>query len=236
MGFFRGPRVRLLDLFCGAGGCSAGYARAGFHVTGVDLAWQPNYCGDEFLRMDVLETLSQPEALRANFDAIHASPPCQAFTTMSNRWRGAGERADEHPALIAEVRELLERTGLPYVIENVPGARAEMRAAVQLSGGMFGLGVHRPRLFEANFPILVPPPIAPPKDSLGVYGKAHDGRRLFTRSDGSEQRAPRTLKEACEAMEIAWMEWDELREAIPPAYTELIGHQLMDYLRVSEAA
>lgn len=229
-------KPRLLDAFCGGGGCTRGYQRAGFRVTGVDVAWQPTYCGDEFLRMDALETLRQPEALRANFDAIHASPPCQAFTTMSNRWRGGGGRADEHPALIAEVRDRLEATGLPYVIENVPGARAEMRGPVQLSGGMFGLGVHRPRLFEANFQILVPPPISPPKDALGVYGKAHDGRRLFTRSDGSEQRAAGTLEEAREAMGIDWMEWDALKEAIPPCYTELVGHQLMDYLRVSEAA
>lgn len=219
--------MKLLDLFCGAGGASVGYARAGFSVTGVDIAGHPDYPFD-LLEMDALTAMLDD---LDEFDAIHASPPCQAFTTMSNRWRGAGGRADEHPSLIAPVREALQAWGGPYVIENVPGARAQMVEPFMLHGGMFGLGVYRPRLFESNFRVSVVGAVKP-RDPLGVYGKL-DGRRLFTRKDGSVQRAAKTLDEARSAMGIDWMRWEDLTEAIPPAYTEFIGRQLRDTLRLA---
>lgn len=222
-------RPRLLDLFCGAGGCSVGYDRAGFDVTGVDIEPHPDY-PYEFARNDALEVLSEPRIL-ANFDAIHASPPCQAFTTMSNRHRGKGGAADLHDELIEDTRELLEAWGGLWVIENVPGARAHMRAPVTLSGGMFGLGVQRPRLFESNIPLSALPDRGV-LEPVGVYGSL-DGRRLYTRADGSIQRAARTLEEGRQAMGIDWMNWDDLREAIPPAYTEWIGLQLIDHLEVA---
>lgn len=224
------PKPRLLDLFCGAGGCSVGYARAGFEVVGVDLKDQPNY-PYEFHQGDALDW-----ALRivgTEFNAIHASPPCQAFTTMSNRWRGAGGRADTHDALIGPVRGMLQQIGLPYVIENVPGARKELRNPIALSGGSFGLGVDRLRFFECSFPVMVPPR-QPVENPIGIYGKAHDGRLLFKRSDGTEQRAAKTLEEGREAMGIDWMDWRELAEAIPPSYTEHIGHYLMQAVKQIE--
>ena len=207
-------RPRLLDLFCGAGGAAKGYQRAGFEVVGVDIKPQPRYCGDEFHQADAM-TFSLE-----GFDAIHASPPCQAFTTMANRRRG------NHPDLIAATRDRLESTDLPYVLENVLGARRKMVDPLTLSGGMFGLGVHRPRFFEVNFNTVLPPPVWPVLDPIGVYGKL-DGRRLWTRSDGTIQRNAKTLQEARDAMGIGWMEWDELREAIPPAYCEWIGTHLL---------
>lgn len=230
-------KPRLLDLFCGAGGCSVGYARAGFEVVGVDIEPQPNYPFD-FVQTDAIEFLRarpEPWAEEYRFVAIHASPPCQAFTTMSNRWRGAGGRADTHDALIAEVRELLEQAGLPYVIENVPGARSELRNPIALSGGSFGLGVDRLRYFECSFPVMVPPR-QPVENPIGIYGKAHDGRLLFRRSDGTEQRAAKTLEEGREAMGIDWMDWRELAEAIPPAYTEHIGGYLLAAIGQEAAA
>lgn len=222
-------RPKLLDLFCGAGGCSVGYDRAGFDVTGCDLEPHPDY-PFPIVVADACEVLTRTQWLR-EFDAIHASPPCQGYTTMSNRWRGNGGAADEHPDLISWVRLGLEATGLPYVIENVPGARRELRDPVTLRGGMFGLGVDRPRLFETNFPVSTPSN-QKVHNPLGVYGKL-DGRRLFTRKDGSIQRAARTLEEAQTAMGIDWMSWDDLTEAIPPAYTEHLGRQLIDRLAVA---
>jgi DNA (cytosine-5)-methyltransferase 1 len=94
-----------------------------------------------------------------------------------------------------------------------------------LTGGMFGLGVYRPRLFDSSELILTTSRAGPPVDALGVYGKL-DGRRVWTRTDGSEQRAASTLEQASAAMGIDWMTWDEIREAIPPAYTEFIAGQL----------
>lgn len=232
-------KPRILDLFCGAGGAAVGYARAGFEVVGVDHVAQPNY-PFEFIQDDALSYLRDAmNGERASwwlddFDAIHASPPCQAYTPMSNRWRGAGGRADAHPDLIGPTRELLQSTGLPWVLENVPGA--PLRSPVVVNGPNVGLErIDRPRWFESNHALLVPLPKRA-VDPIGVYGKSPDGRRLFTRADGSIQRAANSLEEAQEVMGIDWMTWDELREAIPPAYTELIGHQLMQHLKARTAA
>lgn len=215
-------RPRLLDLFCCAGGAAMGYHRAGFDVVGVDINPQPRY-PFEFIRGDALEVC---RAIGHTFDALHASPPCQAHTALSNRWRGTDSLADTRPELIAPTREALEAAGKPWVMENVPGAAKAMRSPTRLTGEMFGLRVHRPRLFEASLLLLAPD--APPRQKrpIAVYGKM-DGRRLWTRNDGSELRAPRSLAEPAAAMGIDWMEWDELREAIPPAYTEYIGAQLL---------
>lgn len=228
--------LRVLDLFCGAGGATKGYQLAGFHVTGVDLRPQPRYCGDDFMQMDALWFLADRGYVHLLFDAIHASPPCQAKTTMSNRWRGRGGLADEHVDLIPETRRLLLKAGLPYVIENVPGARSSLRIPGTLTGEMFGLGVHRPRLFETNWSLLVPEKPKPSPVSIGVYGKHHDGRLLWRRKDGTEQRAASTLKQAREAMGIDWMEWRELAESIPPSYTEFVGAQLLEHLATQAAA
>ena len=230
-------RPRLLDLFCGAGGAAMGYHRAGFDVVGVDNRPQPNY-PFRFIQADVLDIFGgHRKLLFPSFvDAIHASPPCQAHTGMSNRWRGHGGKADSHVSLILETRRLVDASGLPYVIENVPGARGHLINPVVLSGEMFGLGVHRPRLFETNWLLLVPRKSPPARESIGVYGKAHDGRLLWQRADGTQQRAAASLEEARTAMGMSWADWRGLAEAVPPAYTELIGHQLMAQLKVATCA
>jgi DNA (cytosine-5)-methyltransferase 1 len=222
-------KPRLLDLFCGAGGAGTGYQRAGFDVTGVDIEAHPD-SPHPVIVADAVQILAEPEFLKG-FDVIHASPPCQGYTTMSNRHRGAGGKADSHPDLISWVRLGLEAWGGVYVIENVPGAARELRNPIRLRGGMFGLSVDRPRLFETNAAMPKPPVNVKPTNPIGVYGKAHDGRRLFTRKDGSIQRAASSLAEGQAAMGIDWMQWDDLREAIPPAYTEWIGRQLIEQVR-----
>lgn len=121
------------------------------------------------------------------------------------------------------------------MIENVPGARSSMVSPLTLHGGMFGLGVYRPRLFESNA-ALWQPRAKQPHNPIGVYGKSPDGRLLFARADGTEQRAAASIAEAQAAMGIDWMtDWDDIREAIPPAYTEHIGQQLRTCLSVWSA-
>lgn len=220
---------RLLDLFCGAGGCSVGYARAGFEVAGVDIEPHPDY-PFRLVVADALTYLAAIDAAGKGVAAIHASPPCQGYTTMANRYRGNGGPTDDHSQLIAVVRGALEATGLPYVIENVTGARPHMRAPITLTGGMFGLRVERPRLFESNVP-LTAPPARKAVDPLGIYGRSPDGRRLWTRKDGSSLRAASSLAEGAAAMGVDWMTaWEDVTEAIPPAYTEWIGQQLRQHV------
>lgn len=222
-----GQRPRLLDLFCGAGGAAMGYHRAGFDVVGVDIAPQPNY-PFEFHHDDALAFLPRRWS---DYDAVHASPPCQFFTQMRASWRAQGVN-DGYADLLTPTLEILRQIGLPYVVENVIGAGHAMRATVTLHGGMFGLGVHRPRHFETSFLVLAPKaPIN--RDPVGVYdsrprGKTHHRTRLNGNGKGrSEMKIARTLEEGQEAMGIDWMIWSELKEAIPPAYTEHIGSYLL---------
>jgi len=228
------PRPRILDLFCGAGGCSKGYADAGFDVVGVDVEPHPDY-PFTFSQDDALVVLAAivntGRYRGVTFDAIHASPPCQAYSTMGQK-HATTQAA--HPALIAPVRARLRAIGVPYVIENVPGARRELDHPIQLCGRAFGLGVGRHRLFECSFACMSVQ-CACDGNELPVYGKL-DGRRVWTRSDGSELRAAKTLEQAQAAMGIDWMAWEDLTQAIPAAYTEHIGGYLMAALNLELAA
>ena len=213
--------MRALDIFCCAGGCTRGYqfAFGDVHFTGVDINPQPNYCGDEFIQADALTFPLE------GYDFIHASPPCQGYTTMNNRHGSAS------PLLIHIIRERLQQSGVPYVIENVSGAKRHLRNPIELTGEMFGLRVHRPRLFESNVMLLAPAKPRRQRNPTAVYGR-QDGRRLWTRADGSELHVA-NLEDASEAMGIDWMSWNEIREAIPPAYTEYIGSQILSYIRAA---
>jgi DNA (cytosine-5)-methyltransferase 1 len=225
-------RPLLLDAFCCQGGAAMGYHRAGFDVLGVDIEPQPRY-PFPMVQADALEALASWDLSR--FAAIHASPPCQAFTTMSNRWRGKESLADQRLDLLTPVRAILPRTGIPYVIENVQGAATSMASTLILHGGMFGLRVDRPRYFESNVLILVARS-SRTDNPVGVYGDRPDGRRLNDRADGSVQRAARSLEEAQEVMGMPWADWHGCKEAVPPAYTEFIGQQLLEHLATSRVA
>ena len=214
-------KPRLLDLFCGAGGCSEGYARAGFEVVGVDLSPQPNYPFD-FIQRDALEF--DGPSIGYGYDAIHASPPCQSFTA----YRRTGN-VGEYPNLIPETRELLQATGLPYVIENVEGAPLEN--PTMLCGSAFGLDVRRHRLFETNFPLMAPGCShgrQAPNRFAGGRSKERTGtNRGLCRNTVEVGTWDTPLDVQKAAMGIDWMSLEELSEAIPPAYTEYIGTYLM---------
>ena len=214
--------MRLLDLFCCQGGAARGYADAGFEVVGVDIAPQPLY-PYEFHLADAL-TFDLD-----GFDVVHASPMCQSYSNMSNRY------GSDVPELIDVVRERLVAAGVPYVIENVCGARPHMVDPILLHGGMFGLPLWRPRLFESSLPLVAPPKAPRPTNALAVYGRREDRRRLWNRKDGTILYAA-SLAEARVGMEMPWADWQGVREAIPPAYTEFIGRQLLELLAVEGAA
>lgn len=214
-----------------------GYSRAGFEVVGVDIALQPYYPFEFHLAdaIDILRIVVEQGNPRG-FDAIHASPPCQFFTQMRASWRAQGVN-DGYQDWITPTLELLERTSLPWVVENVVGARKALGPTLELHGGMFGLGVHRPRLFKSN--VLLMKHTAPiNKEPIGVYdnrprGKTHHRTRTSASGTKSEMRIARTLEEAQEAMGMDWADWHGTKEAIPPAYTEFIGSQLINYCKVA---
>ncbi len=210
--------MKLLDLFCGAGGCAMGYSRAGFDVVGVDLAPQPNY-PFEFHQGDALEYLA---AHGAEFDVIHASPPCQAFS-VSTAVHGKAGRS-KHKNLIPSTRQLLVDAGRPYIIENVNGAPLA-RGSIMLCGMMFGLRVLRHRLFETRDFLFSPPHPRHPKGMLTNSHRAYDrGESPYVCVVGHNFSRPEGEK----AMGIDWMRSRrELSQAIPPAYTEYLGKQLI---------
>jgi DNA (cytosine-5)-methyltransferase 1 len=218
----------LLDLFCCAGGAGVGYARAGFEVVGVDIDHQPRY-PYEFIQADALAL--DPEFV-ASFDAVHASPPCQSYSDLAKR----NNNADAWPRLIDPTRDLLVASGLPWVIENVEGA--PLRNPVVLCGTMFpGLRVLRHRLFEANFPIVAPPHGKHPRvhtfdKRKSHYGKTNDMRDFVQVTGGGNC----TIAAAKDAMGIDWMTKNEMNESIPPAYTQLIGEQLLAHIRAMRPA
>lgn len=251
-------KPRLLDLFCGAGGAAMGYHRAGFEVVGVDIRPQPNY-PFRFLQADALDFLhdvllcqrtglKDEQGFPFEFVAIHASPPCQAYSVL----RRANPDA-EYPDLIHPTRALLQATGLPWVIENVPGAPLDY--SIQLCGSMFGLGaesgngetalweyrqLRQHRLFETSFPILQPE-CAHHGEAIGVYGGGPLGRYTFNNGAKKDRYGRRggyqgTVSEKSAAMDIDWMTAPELNQAIPPAYTEFIGNALMSHLSATKAS
>jgi len=209
-------KPRLLDLFCCQGGASMGYHQAGFEVVGVDINPQPRY-PFEFHQADAL-TFDL-----AGFDAIHASPPCQAYSNAQRI------RANEHPDLVAPIRERLVSAGVPWVIENVVGA--PLNDPTILCGAMFdGLRVYRHRLFEASFPLPAPPHpehVAPLR-KMGRPPLPGEFMHIVGNFSGVQQGR--------EAMGIDWMNREGLRESIPPAYARHVGAHLLADLSAHRAA
>lgn len=207
-------RPRLLDLCCGGGGASRGYALAGFEVVGVDIEPQPHY-PYEFHQADALTFPLD------GFDAVHSSPPCQDYSaTRHLRGRPHGT-AD----LLPQMLERLRASRLPWVVENVPGSEHVMGDnRVTLCGSAFGLGVRRHRVFATSFWCLAPPCSHRPGPTVDVTGhgrgishaRRQAGRKLYSFSQ-AERRA---------AMGIDWLNRDELAQAIPPAYTQFLGEEL----------
>jgi DNA (cytosine-5)-methyltransferase 1 len=215
-------KPRLLDLFCSAGGASMGYHRAGFEVVGVDIEPQPNYPFAHHVG-DALDYLA---AHGHEYDAIHASPPCQRFCAYRRRGSGVG---DGYADLIAATREALQGTGRPWVMENVPGA--PLRNPVQLCGSSFGLDVRRHRLFESSVELTAPP--CDHSWQTPRFAPATNRSNLRRTVEVGVWRIPLDVQQ--HAMGISWMTREELSQAVPPAYTRYLGEQLLAASRPAPA-
>ena len=206
--------MKALDLFCGAGGASRGLADAGFDVTGVDIVTRKNY-PYRFIEGDALQADTN------GFDLIWASPPCQAYTQAAASQRNAGK---VYPDLMAATRAKLVASGIPYIIENTPGA--PMRVDVVLCGSMFGLQLIRHRWFECSFPVFTlhapcqhhPNPVVACGNGTPTWSRARNGGKCFK------------IGQVREAMGIDWMNRNELSQAIPPAYSRWLADRFLEQI------
>lgn len=227
--------LTAVDLFCGAGGVTRGLQRAGFHVTGVDRAPQPRYCGDAFVQADAMA----PPFDLGRFDLVWASPPCQGYSILGSLpWL----KGKVYPKLVDPVREMLTAAGAPWVIENVPGAPVH---GVELCGLMFGLPLYRHRIFETSWFLLSPPHqmhhvtigdrrqtdnrgrtlnASSARGSWGAGGIVTVAGHQFKKVDGQR------------AMGIDWMTRPEMAQAIPPAFAEFIGRSAIEHITARRAA
>jgi DNA (cytosine-5)-methyltransferase 1 len=217
--------VKLLDLFCKAGGAAMGYHRAGFEVTGVDIKNQKRF-PFEFIQADAIEVLNDLDFI-SQFDVITASPPCQTHSA-TRHLRDAQGGTTKKIDLIPETRAGLIASGKTYVIENVVGA--PLINPITLCGSSFNLKVRRHRMFESNVQLMgLPCDHKSQGRPVGVYGAMNDNPQGMDRKTGKYVfggKTAETIEQARDAMGIDWMIWGELVEAIPPAYTEFIGNQL----------
>lgn len=208
-------KLRLLDLFCGAGGASMGYAMAGFDVTGIDLKHGKRY-PFTYIKGDVRHYLNNE--FLSQFDVIAASPPCQTFSATKHL-RNAQGKSTTKVNMIPEVRDALIVSGKPYIIENVPNA--PLINPIQLCGSAFELKVRRHRLFESNVPLVGTSCDHKSQGKpIGIYGSMRD-------EIPNGGHTAKTMQQANEAMGIDWMIWGELVESIPPAYTHYLGKQIV---------
>jgi DNA (cytosine-5)-methyltransferase 1 len=213
----------LLDTFCKAGGTSMGYYKAGFEVIGVDIEPQKRY-PFEFHQGDALEFIRK---YGSDFDVIAGSPPCQDYTPLK------ALTGKTYPRLIKATREAIKEIGKPYIIENVAGAKFQLDNPIMLCGTMFELRVIRHRYFECNPAIWWPP------NQCQHVGKASGNKNYKGKSRSLDDYEYLTItghdfrvKDARIAMDIDWMIGDELREAIPPAYTEWLGNEMRRLLNI----
>lgn len=208
-------KPKALDLFCGAGGASKGLMDAGFDVTGVDINPQPRHRGNRFIQADAMTFPLE------GYDFIWASPPCQRYTCLKSVFDST-----KYPDLVAPMRERLEASGTPWVMENVVGA--PLRQDLMLCAAAFGLRTYRHRIFEASFPLksMEHPPhtVRTNRRKLNRRADWDAGGFVTVTGDIGAYVGP-------EAMGIDWMRGRELSQAIPPVYAAYIGKQALEFIQ-----
>ena len=214
--------MKLLDLFCGAGMAADGYRAAGFDVEGVDLASQPHY-PYVFTQADALEVLRSDAP--AQYDVIHASPPCQAHTRAKHLRTAQGGKSKAADLLTPALEILREKWSEKiWIVENVPGAPG-MEGAVVQCGSAYGLGVRRHRLFLSNVPI------QGSGCAHAAQGRPWGVYHVMGDDIPKGGRTARSLEHGLEVMGVSrQMPWNSLKEGFPPAYTQHLGLQLASHL------
>lgn len=203
-------KLKLLDLYCCQGGAGMGYSLAGFDVTGIDIEYQKKY-PFKFIQDDAVDFLLKNHQ---NFDFIHASPPCQGYSNLTPK-----DHIGKYDKMICTLRQMLNEIGKPYVIENVEGAKKHMINPLMLCGSMFGLRTQRHRFFECSFEIYAPQKCDHSQIPLLVTTASRASINLRKKHG----MIPKSVKNSILAYGIDWMDFNGLRESIPPAYTKYIG-------------
>lgn len=208
--------MRALDLFCCAGGATRGLQLAGYHVTGVDIKPQPRYIGDRFIQASALDVALD------GYDLIWASPPCQLWSELT-----PVVYRQSHADLIGPIRERLQAQDAPYIIENVEMAKHMLRSPIMLCGTMFGMNIWRHRWFEIGNadPFFLLPPCDHSTAPVLISGRGN--RKVNGRRRGEDSKSRRAA-----AIGIDWMSYDELSQAIPPAYSKFLAEQIMEHAHV----
>lgn len=124
----RKNKATTIDLFCGAGGLTAGLKRAGFNVVaGVEInpemakTYKANHPTTKLLIRDVRE-ITGKEIFELTglkeIDLVAGCPPCQGFTTLTTKYH----RKDSRNDLVLEMARLVEEM-MPKMVmmENVSG-------------------------------------------------------------------------------------------------------------------
>ncbi|MFD0405533.1 SAM-dependent methyltransferase [Kitasatospora sp. NPDC127116] len=210
-------RPVLVDFYCCQGGATHGYQQAGYYVIGVDLDDQPRYCGNAFIQGDALTVLAAAAAwITANAAAVHGSPPCQGYSDAQVL------QGNDHPMLIAPTRDAFNQLGVPWVIENVPGAKPHMIDPIVLCGQMFGHRTYRDRLIEAGGGLVLDQPHHPSHDlPITQMGRPRiPGQMAHYVGNFSG------VADARDDLGVPWMNRDGIRESIPPSYARWIGQQI----------
>lgn len=232
---FKTDKPKLLDLYCCAGGAAKGYTDAGFEVVGVDIINRPNY-PYQFIKADALEILKDKEFVE-QFDAIHASPPCQHYSRLKHLSGNVEAWEESHVDLVAPTRELIEKYNKPYIIENVVGA--PLINPITLKGSQFkGMMTQRPRLFESNIDLYEPEetPYSLGTAKLGTISETGAVSVCGNKCLQGLNEVQTKLYYGIALGGIDWMSLEELTQCIPPCYTKFLGRQLLYYIKENKTS
>jgi DNA (cytosine-5)-methyltransferase 1 len=136
------PKYTAIDLFSGAGGLTLGLKQAGFAVISA-IEYEKTACDtyrmnhpevaliDQDIRdVDPVAHMNSLGIKKGDLDLLAGCPPCQGFSTIGTRNRGAKENDNRNDYVFEMVR--FAKVFLPKTImmENVPALAADGRIKI----------------------------------------------------------------------------------------------------------